>query len=346
MPLLKRRSAIGEAFTSIWHIRVPDYVVALEHHPAAEACYALTGGGQLVAIDIAESNVRWIRVAHAEGANHLALMEGADVLATAGQDCTVRTWSASDGRALGVLRVGTAWPERILAAKGARRFLVGAGKRLLAINESAELEAELGSHQASIADMEWHPYKSQFITASYGEVKLWHAERLDEIECLPWKGSILKVAMSPNGRILATGNQDATVHFWHLQNSKDSQMWGYPRKVRELSWSKDSRYLATGGGANVTVWDFSGKGPEGSTPIELTTLGSPITILSYEQEGNFLAGGTEHGHVFVWNPLKRDNVIALEMVTGAVSCLQWLPQKQGLLVASAEGDIRHLKLAR
>ncbi len=346
MPLLKKRGAVGDAFQNVWHVRVPDYVVALEAHPGSGSCFALTGGGELVCLGLADGAVRWLQDAHPVGANHLAVMENGEVVATGGQDNTLRTWRVADGEAIGSLRTGTGWPERILAARGASRFFVGAGKRLLAVNASAELESEVGLHQASIADMVWHPFKAQFLTASYGEVKLWDANTLLQLECLEWKGSILKLAMSPNGRILATGNQDSTVHFWRLQTGADSQMWGYPRKVRELSWSNDSRYLAVGGGPGATVWDFSGKGPENTRPTELTSLGSPLTVLEYERDGNFLAGGTEHGHVFVWHPGKRDQVVALEMVTGEVSCLSWLPNRQGIVVASADGDIRRLMLDR
>ncbi|MCU0228635.1 MAG: hypothetical protein MUF01_13445, partial [Bryobacterales bacterium] len=327
MSLLKKRAAVGDTLEHVWHVRVPDYVVAVEAHPPSNTCFALTGGGELLSLSLADGDVRWIQEAHATGANHLAVLEDGSVVATGGQDNTLRTWRADDGEAIGLLKTGMAWPERILAARGASRFFVGAGKRLLAVTPAAELEREVGVHQASIADMVWHPFKPRFLSASYGEVKLWDASTLTQLKCLEWKGSILKIAMSPNGRILATGNQDATVHFWRLQAGGDSQMWGYPRKVRELSWSNDSRYLAVGGGPGVTVWDFSGKGPENTRPTELSSLGAPLTVLEYEREGNFLAGGTEHGHVFVWHPGKRDSVVGLEMVTGAVSCLSWLPDR-------------------
>ena len=65
----------------------------------------------------------------------------------------------------------------------------------------------------------------------------------------------------PTGRFIATGNQDSTVHLWITETGKDLHMSGYSTKVRELSWHANSRFLATGGGPAVVVWDFSGKGP-------------------------------------------------------------------------------------
>ena len=63
------------------------------------------------------------------------------------------------------------------------------------------------------------------------------------------------MAWSPDGKVLAHGNQDATVHFWYAQTGTDLQMSGYPTKVRELGWDFTSRYLATGGGRMPCVWD-------------------------------------------------------------------------------------------
>eukprot|EP01048_Picozoa_sp_COSAG05_P005870 COSAG05_NODE_361_length_10793_cov_141.983262_3_plen_223_part_00 len=41
----------------------------------------------------------------------------------------------------------------------------------------------------------------------------------------------------------------------------------YSSKITGLCWSRTSRYLATSGGNQVTIWDFAGRGPAGSTPI-------------------------------------------------------------------------------
>ena len=88
------------------------------------------------------------------------------------------------------------------------------------------------------------------------------------VKLLAWKGSPLAMAWSPDGKILAHGNQDATVHFWYYDSSHDLQMWGYRTKIRELAWDYSSRYLATGGSPVVCIWDCQAgpKGPEGSKP--------------------------------------------------------------------------------
>ncbi len=106
-----------------------------------------------------------------------------------------------------------------------------------------------------------------------------------------WKGSILTLAWSPDGRYLVHGDQDATVHFWVLASGKDYQMWGYPTKVRELAWDHTSRYLATGGGPVVVVWDYAGKGPQSSKPLMLEAHEDFLSALAFQHTGPLLASG-------------------------------------------------------
>jgi hypothetical protein len=65
----------------------------------------------------------------------------------------------------------------------------------------------------------------------------------------------------------------------------DLQMYDYPIKVRELSWNGTGRYLATGGSSTVTAWDCSGKGPEGSRPIELKGHATFLSALAFQHHG-------------------------------------------------------------
>jgi WD40 repeat protein len=51
---------------------------------------------------------------------------------------------------------------------------------------------------------------------------------------------MLYVALSPDGRYLCHGNQDATVHVWLTATGKELQMTGYPLKVAQLAATAES----------------------------------------------------------------------------------------------------------
>ena len=79
------------------------------------------------------------------------------------------------------------------------------------------------------------------------------------------------IPWSPDGKYIATGDQDSTVHFWIMSTGDDLQMSGYPTKVRgrrslavhegalaagvtSLVWAPNDQYIAVGdesGGVSV-----------------------------------------------------------------------------------------------
>ena len=118
-------------------------------------------------------------------------------------------------------------------------------------------------------DLAWRPGTNHLAVLAYGAATVYDpAGGIEPVKTLAWKGSPLAMAWSPDGTILAHGNQDATVHFWDYHRSLDLQMSGYMTKVRELAWDSTSRYLATGGGPVVCLWDCKAgpSGPEGTRP--------------------------------------------------------------------------------
>ena len=84
--------------------------------------------------------------------------------------------------------------------------------------------------------------------------------------------------------VVAAGCNDNTVRLWRRATGQELQCGGYSSKITGLSWNSSSRYLATSGGNQVTIWDFSGKGPAGSTPICCIGLSAEVTCICFQPE--------------------------------------------------------------
>ena len=111
-----------------------------------------------------------------------------------------------------------------------------------------------------------------------------------------YKGWLVRLAPSPDAVWIAAGCNDNTVRLWRRATGQELQCGGYSSKITGLSWSDSSRYLATSGGNQVTIWDFSGKGPAGSTPICCIGLSAEVTAISFEPEdGAASPSGTRPG---------------------------------------------------
>jgi WD40 repeat protein len=129
------------------------------------------------------------------------------------------------------------------------------------------------------------------------------------------------------------------VHFWIVKTGEDLQMWGYPTKVRELAWDPTSRYLATGGGVAVTVWDCSGKGPAGTRPLVFEAHEAPLSALAFQGRGPLLASGGQDGLVALWRPGMTRKPLALATNDAEITRLAWAPDDRSLAIGSASGTV-------
>jgi WD40 repeat protein len=154
---------------------------------------------------------------------------------------------------------------------------------------------------------------------------------------LAWKGSLISMAWSPDAKVIACGSQDSSVHFWRLASGNDSQMSGYPFKPKALAWDRESKLLATSGDATVTVWDFRGKGPEGTRPIQLEAHKGVCTSLAFSPHGGMLASGGQDLSVLLWEPRKSSKPLRFAFLEDEVTGLCWHPERPTLVGADASG---------
>ena len=219
----------------------------------------------------------------------------------------------------------------------------GRGVRLW--RPDGELLWEATGHGSTVADLAWRPGSSkELVAVAYGGLTFYGPGGPDPVRNFEWKGSTLKVAWSPAGRHIATGDQDATVHFWIRATGEDLQMWGYPTKVLQLSWNKSGRYLATGGSPAVTVWDCSGKDPAGTKPLSLEAHEDFVDALAFQRVGPLLASGGRDGTVAVWRVGRQGNLASLENLGSPVVGLAWSANDRRLAAGCEDETVTVLEV--
>ena len=330
---------------SRWQRPLDDHIIALAPSPpAGQWLAAATVSGPIYLIDSDGGEIRRSFPGHGFGTMALAWHPNGTILASAGQDGKVRLWDVISGEQTGEMAGGTAWVEHVawLPAANNRRaplLAAAAGRTLRIWDESGDLVQEYPKHSSTIAHIQWHAPRNELALASYGVLTVRNPDRPDQVRELPWKGSSLVIAWSPDGNYIATGDQDSTVHFWITATGHDLQMWGYPTKVRELAWDHTSRYLATGGGNTVIVWDCGGKGPEGTTPRSLKGHEDGLSVLTYQHKGPLLASGGQDGLVMLWAPPDQEKELGYLARPSPISQLLWLPDDRHLAVGLANGMV-------
>lgn len=264
-------------------------------------------------------------------------------LASGGQDGHVCVWNAAAGAPALRLPAGAAWVEQVAWSPDGTLLAAAAGKRVRVWDRDGRLVREFGDHPSTVSDIAWKPGSHTVTAAAYGGVFLWDADaETNAGRHLDWQGSTLVLAWSPDGRYIATGDQDATVHFWIAKTETDLQMWGYATKVRELSWDAASRYLATGGSETIVIWDCSGRGPEGTKPKMLDGHEDYLSAVAWQKRGNVLASADAAGGVMLWRPDRARIPLAVAIYDSGVSCLAWSPNDRSLAVGCGNGLIEVL----
>ena len=141
---------------------------------------------------------------------------------------------------------------------------------------------------------------------------------------------IADVAFSPDGKLLASTNEDGHTYFWDVAGMK--LLSGVKDSGNGLAFSPNSTLLATGSGFNAYVWDLA----TDKLVLNLHTA-SGIFAEAFSPDGKLLAaaGLTSINAVFLWNVSNGDRVVTLHDPNGqGVVDVAFSPD--GTLLAAAD----------
>jgi WD40 repeat protein len=321
-----------------WQSPLPDHVVGVAWSADGRSLAAAAVSGPIHLFDSNGKPTQQL-AGHGFGTAAIAWQPGGSLLASAGQDGKVRVWNGGEAK---VLDGGAAWVEQLAWSPGGHLLAASAGKKVRVWDAAGNLVRELPPQAGTVMDVAWRPGTNTLAVLAYNAATLYDpASGAEAVKVFEWKGSPLKMAWSPNGAVLAHGNQDATVHFWDHATGKDLQMYGYRTKVRELSWDFASRLLATGGGPVVCIWDCGGGGPEGTKPQMLEGHEKNLTAAAWQGRGYLLASAGLDGRVLLWQPAnkKEPKVGSYRFEGGEATCLAWSPDDKSLAAGSGTGTV-------
>ncbi|MBL9135910.1 MAG: hypothetical protein JNK85_08585 [Verrucomicrobiales bacterium] len=236
--------------------------------------------GSRLAIGLADGSValldpmaRLLRrfAAHQLGLQAMAAQPGSRRFVTTGEDGRARIWSSDAHESVADLEGGAAWIEHAAWSTDGSVLATAGGRQLRLWSADWQSLGIHGDFPSTIAAIAWSGSENLLGAACYGGVSVVQPGKSVPAQTHTWRSSLISLAWSRDGRHLAAGTQENSVSYWPLpaDGAPPLQMSGYPGKVRQLAWDRKSRLLASGGGADITIWDVGGNGPAGTLPLQL-----------------------------------------------------------------------------
>lgn len=317
-----------------------DYVTDLAWSPDHRAL-AVSGGEGRVGLARFQDGALALEVVgeHVLGTLALAWQPHGTRFATSGQDGSIALWDGATGRPVKRWKPAPMATQALAYSPRGDLLASAAGKSVtLWSPEGEKVHAFAGSASSAVA-LAFDRPGTDLGVAHNGELTVHRIENgRYETRRYKWPAACLTVNFSANGRFIASGMADGSLHFWNRSTGKDSQMRGYDGKVELVGWSDNSRYLASCTGPELVLWDFSGKGPEGSRPVVLNGHTDRIDAFAWQPGGEHLASGGRDWRLTLWRPQKSREPIDVQLLDSEISALRW--SSDGRLLAAGERNGR------
>jgi WD40 repeat protein/transcriptional regulator with XRE-family HTH domain len=155
-----------------------------------------------------------------------------------------------------------------------------------------------------------------------------------------YSDTVLSVAFSPDGKTLASGDNDDTVQLWDVATR---QPIGLPLSdsgaVNWVAFSPDGKTLATGdANGAVQLWDVASPLP---TRSSLINGHASVIWVAFSPDGKTLATGDADGTVRRWDMTTRQPIgRPLAVDAGQVNSMALSPDGTTLATGSADGKAR------
>jgi len=325
---------------------VDDYVVDCVWSPDGQS-FAIAGGEGKVALARAAGDSLEVETVgeHLLGALSVAWQPHGKIFATSGQDAQVVLWDGASGKEIKRWKPGVTPTQAVSFAPSGEVFATATGKTVTLWSPLGEKIHAFAPAATSAVALAFDRPGTDLGVALNGEIAVHRIEKSRyETRRYKWPAACLTVNFSGNGRFLASGMADGSLHFWNRSTGKDSQMRGYDGKLELVGWSDNSRYLASSAGNEVVLWDFSGKGPEGTRPIVLNGHTERVSSFAWQPSGEHLVSAGRDWRLTLWRPAKAKQPIDVQMLDSEISVVRWSPDGKRLVAGEKQGRITVFEL--
>ncbi|MFC1596946.1 WD40 repeat domain-containing protein, partial [Planctomycetota bacterium] len=245
-----------------------------------------------------------------------------ETLATASQDGELKLWNVDDGKELKSLASLSFRLQCLAFSRDGKRIVAGGG------THERTRESESSTPESPVPE-------------DFGWVGIWEiasGNQIAEMKDMP--GLVLGIAISPNGKLVATADIDAVARLWEAETGKlVFPLSGHEATLAWVDFSPDGKMLASCGyDRTAKIWSVE----SGQEEATLSDHDGDVLTTRFSPDGKTLVTAGSEGLVRLWDTQtwKETDVLHPEWSEGdapePVLAVAYAPGAE--LVASAHGD--------
>ncbi|MEG5163507.1 AAA-like domain-containing protein, partial [Microcoleus sp. AT3-A2] len=145
---------------------------------------------------------------------------------------------------------------------------------------------------------------------------------------------VISVAVSPDGKTLASVSYDNTIKLWNLQSQKPiATLTDHSDLVNSVAFSPDGKTLASASSdKTIKLWNLQTQKPIAT----LTDHSDLVNSVAFSPDGKTLASGSDDKTIKLWNLQTQKPIATLTGHSNSVNSIAFSPD--GLTLASASYD--------
>ena len=334
----KTTNTIQQAFSNTQELN------RLEGHSAIASSVSFSPDGKILASASDDNTVKvwrsdgsllWNLQGHTASVKAVRFSADGKILASASFDQTVKLWNPQNGKLIKtlngnqaqILSVAFSPNGKLLAASSADGNVT-----LWQLSDNSLLKT-LRAYDNNLTSVIFTP-NNQIITASTdGRIKFWQVDGKLLRDIPAHTSTVYRVAVSPDGKILASASGDRTVKLWRIADgSLIKSINAHSAAVRSVNFSPDGQTLAsTSTDSTIKLWNVN----DGNLLETLQGHSIGVYDVSFSPDSQTLVSASEDKTIRIW---QRNNSLwkTLNGHQGEVYTIAFNPQ--GNLLASGGKD--------
>ncbi len=355
----------------IWDIKTGKFFSTLEGHSSCVRSVTFSDDGKLLASSSEDGTVKiwnvdageclrtltghvgkvW-SVAFCPNSSSSLIKRGeGGILASSGEDKTIKIWEVQKGQCLKTLTGHKNWVRSVAFSSDGRQIVSGGDDNTVKIWDfrTGKCRITLSGHDNWVRSVAFSSDGQRIISGGDDNtVRIWDAS---DGKCLNilygHDNRVWSVAFSLDGKLIASGSDDQTVRTWDASDGKCLNMvGGYSNWILSVAFSPESSssalvkgvggFLASGGEDKVIrIWDLH------TRKIATTLRGhtSRIWSVAFSPDSRLLASGSDDRSIRIWDLKANGGKQCLQVLTDHnhwVRSVAFSPD--GQLLASGSDD--------